>query len=168
MDEAAANAAHASVRIGRDLDRPVLVTLMHRIGEMLAAILDPLHWAVQHGRGGHHRNVLRIDAQLGTEAAAHIGRRHAQPVFVEMDVIGECVAQIVRLLGRGPHLRFASGNLGQNAAAFDRMAGPAMLPQVLMQDMRGLGECGVDVAERDLVRSDLVGGEFAAHRRRVA
>ena len=73
-----------------------------------------------------------------------------------MDVIGERVAQVVRLLGRGPHLRFAIGNFGQNAAAFDRMAGPAMLPQVLVQNVRGLGEGGVDVAKRDFVGDDLV------------
>ena len=47
------------------------------------------------------------------------------------------------------------------------MAGAAMLPQVLVQDVRGLGEGGVDVAKRDLVGDDLVGGEFAAHRRRA-
>ena len=47
------------------------------------------------------------------------------------------------------------------------MAGPPMLPQVLMQDVRGLSEGGVDVAKRNLVGRDLVGGKFAADRRRT-
>ena len=44
-------------------------------------------------------------------------------------------------------------------------AGAAVLPQLLLEHMRGLGEGRVDVAELDLVGGDDVGGELAADRR---
>ena len=102
VDQAAAHAAHAAVGVGGDLDRPILIALLRRIGEMLAAVLDPFDRAAQQRRGGDDRDVLGIDAQLRAETAADIGRRHPQPVFVEIDVVGERVTQIMRLLRRCP------------------------------------------------------------------
>ena len=46
-------------------------------------------------------------------------------------------------------------------------AGAAMLPEILVEHMRGLGEGRVDVAERDLVGGDDVDVELAPDRRRV-
>ena len=166
MDKTAAHAAHVPVGIRGDLDRPILVALLRRIGKMLAAVLDPFHRAAQQCRRGDDRDVLRIDAELGPETAADIGRRDAQPAFVELDIVGEGRAQIVRLLRRSPHRRFAIGDLRQDAAAFHRMRGAAMNPQILVHDMRGLAEGRLDVAVGDFIGDDLVRFQFAAHRGR--
>ena len=56
---------------------------------------------------------------------------------------------------------------GEDAAAFDRMAGAAVLPEIGVEHMRGLGEGGVGVAEIHLVGGDGVGVELAPHRRRA-
>ncbi len=166
VNKAATHAAHAAVGIRRKLDRPILVALLRRIGEMLAAVLDPFHRAAEQRRGGDHRDVLGIDAKLRPEAAADIGRRHPQPAFVEIDIVGEGGAQIVRLLRRSPDHGLAIGDLCENAAAFHRMAGAAMHPQIVAHHMRRLGESRIDVAISDLVGNNRVRGELAAHRRR--
>ena len=57
--------------------------------------------------------------------------------------------------------------LRENAAPFDRMGGAAMLPELLVEDMRGLGEGRFGVAVVDLVGGGDVGVELAADRRRV-
>ena len=134
---------------------------------MLAAVLGPFHRAAEQRRGGDHRDFLGIDAKFRPEAAADIGRRHAQPAFVEIDIVGDGGAQIVRLLGRRPDRGFAIRDLGEDAAALHRMAGAAMHPQILANDMRRLGEGRVDVPIRDLVGNDRVRGQLAAHRRRA-
>ena len=46
MQQAAADAEHLAVGIDRDVDRPVLVALLRRIGEMLAPVLDPFDRAL--------------------------------------------------------------------------------------------------------------------------
>ena len=85
MQQLAAQPEDAAVGRGGDLHRPVLVALLHRVEEMLAAVLDPGHRAPQQLRGGGDRHVLRIDAELGAEAAADIRRRHPQAVVVEAE-----------------------------------------------------------------------------------
>ena len=167
VDQPAANAADAAIGVSRDLDRPILIALLRRIGEMLAAVLNPFHRAAQQGRGGDRGDVLGIDAQLWAKPAADVGRGNAQPAFVEIDVIGQRVLQIVGLLRRGPHLRLAAGVLRQDAAAFHGMRGAAVDPKVLVHDVGGLGECRLAVAIGDLVGDDPVRRQLAAHRRRT-
>ena len=73
----------------------------------------------------------------------------------------------MRLLGRGPDRRSSSSRTSrENAAAFDRMGGAAMLPELLVEDMRGLAEGRSDVAIGDLVGGGDIGVELAPHRRR--
>ena len=167
MDQPAADAAHLAVGVGRDLDSPILIALLRRIGEMFAAILDPFDRTAQQSRCGDRGDVFGINAKLWAKPAADIGRGDAQPAFVEIDVIGQRVLQIVSLLRRGPDLRFAVGDLRQDAAAFHGMGGAAVDPKILMHDMGGLGERRVAVAVSDLVGDDPVRGQLAAHRRRA-
>ena len=163
VNEPAAYAAHATFGIRGDFDRPVLIALLRRIGEMLAAILDPFDRTAQQGRGGDRGDVFGIDAQLWAKTAADVRRGDAQPAFVEIDIIGQRVLQIVGLLRGGPDLGFAVGDLHQDAAAFHGMRGAAMDPKVLMHDVGGLGECRVAIAVNDFVGDDPVRRQFAAH-----
>jgi len=74
----------------------------------------------------------------------------------------------MRLLGRGPDCDAVVGAtiFRHDAAAFDRMRGAAMLPQILLEHMRRLAERSVGVAESHLVGGDDVGVELAADRGR--
>ena len=168
VDQRAAQPQHLAVGRDRDIDRPVLVALLRRIGEVLAPVLDPLDRAPKELGRGHDRDVLRIDAELGTEAATDIGRLDPQPRLLEIKERRERLEQIVRLLGRGPDCdRIVGVQLGQNAAALDRMPGAAVLPEIFLKDMRGLLEGGRRITEIDLVDGDDIGLELAPHRRRV-
>ena len=57
--------------------------------------------------------------------------------------------------------------LGDDAATLDRMAGAAMLPEIGVEHVRGLGEGGVGIAEIHLVGGHGVGVELLAHRWRT-
>ena len=150
MQQAPADAEDFCLGIERDLQRPVLVALLRRIGEMLAPILDPLDRAAGEARSRDDRDVFRIDAELRAKTAADVGRRDTQPDVIEADAGVERVEQVVRLLGRGPGSDGIVGAvvLGEDAAAFDRVAGAAMLPELGAHDtLRGReGSCDVAVA----------------------
>ena len=169
VNEPAAHAQELAAGVDRDVDRPVLVALLRGVGEMLAPVLDPFDRAPDQLGGRHHRDVFRIDAELGTEAAADVGGRDPQPALVEIEQRGQRLEQVVRLLGRGPdrHPAVDTAALGDQAAAFDRMGGAAVLPELLVEDVRGLGEGGRGVAVGDLEGRDDVAVELAPHRRRV-
>ncbi len=169
MDQSAAHADELAVGGDTDVERPVLVTLLRGVGEVLAPILDPFDRVLRELGRRHHRDVLGIDAKLGPEAAAHVRRRHAQPALVEIEQRGQRLEQVVRLLGRGPdrHGLVLAPPFGDQAATFDRMRAAAMLPDVLVEHVRGLGEGGIDVAEGDLVGGRDIAVELAAHRRRA-
>ena len=160
-----AHATDASIGVRCDLDRPILIAFLYRVGEMLAAVLDPFHRAVKKRRGGDHRNILGIHAEFRAETAADIRRRHAQSAFVEIDEFGKRMHEIVRFLGRRPHRQLAVGDLRKDAATFHRMGAAAMNPELVAQHVRGAGKRRRYVAVGDLVGHDLVRREFAAHRR---
>jgi hypothetical protein len=90
VQQLAAHAEHLGVGIDRDLQRPILVALVHRVGEIFAAVLGPFDRAAEQLRRRHHGDVLGIDAELGAEAAADVGGDDAQA------------------LGRSPSARSAS------------------------------------------------------------
>ena len=62
VNERAAQALDRSLGVGRDRKPPDLVALLHRIGEVLAPILDPFDRATQQLGGGGDRNIFGIDA----------------------------------------------------------------------------------------------------------
>ena len=134
----------------------ILVAFLRRVGEMFAPVLDPFHRTMQQGRRGNGRDIFRINAKLRAETAADIGRRNPQPAFVEIDIVGKRIAQIVRLLGRGPNLRLTIGDLHIQAAAFHRMRGAAMDPEILVQHMSGFRERRLGIAKADFVCDDFV------------
>ena len=166
MQQLAADTEHARLGIDRDLQRPVLIALVHRVGEILAAVLDPFQRAVQELRRGDYGNVLGIDAELGAEAAADVGRGDPQ-ALVHVEQRGQRLREIVRLLRRGVDGDAAVGgaDFRDGAARLDRMRGAAVLPQLLLEHMRRLGEGRVGVAEAHLVGRNDVGVQLAAHRR---
>ena len=77
VNKRAADAGNDAVLVGRDGKLPNLIALLHRIGEVLAPVLDPFDRTPQQLGGRRYRNVLGIDAELGAEAAADFGRDHS-------------------------------------------------------------------------------------------
>ena len=149
--------------------RPILIAFLDRGDEMLAPVLDPFQRSLQQLRRRGHRDILGIDAELGAEAAADIGRRHAQPVLVDAEIGAEILVEIVRLLGRGPDRDAVARRLvlRDDAARLDRMARAAMLQQLLAVDVLGRPERRVRVAIRHAVRGDDVRGKIAPRRART-
>ena len=134
---------------------------------MFAAIFDPFDRPAKRGRGGDNGDILRIDTQLRSKAAADIRRCHAQAAFIERDVVGQSGAKIVRLLRRSPNYCLATGNLGENAAAFHGMRRAAVDPELIADDVRSFRKSRFDVAVAHFVRNDAVRAELASHRRRA-
>ncbi len=166
MDQPAADAEQPGIGGNRDVDRPILVALLGRVGEMFAPVLDPFDRAPQELGGRHHRDVFGVDAELGTETAADVGGGHAQPALVEIEKRGQGLEQVVRLLRRRPDRHGVIAPFRENAAALDRMGGAAMLPQLLVEHVRGLVEGRVGIAVGHPVGGGDVGVELAPHRRR--
>src|SRR6266852_7082509 len=75
----------------------------------------------------------------------------------------------MRLLSRGPHRHRLLGvaPLRNHASAFYRMAAAAILPKLLVVNVRGLAERGFGVAIGDLVHPRDIRVELAANRRPV-
>ena len=122
---------------------------------MLAPVLDPFdRMALEQLCCRHHGDVFRIDAELGAEAAADVGRRRraslssAKSINALIDWERSCdfcvEAHTVDAV-------VACAEFRQDAAAFDRMAAAAMLPQLLAEHVRRVAERGVGIAVADPV-----------------
>ena len=77
VQHGAAQAEDFAVAVDRDRDLPVLVALLRRRQEMLAAVLLPFHRPAELDGGGRDHRLLRIERRLGAEAAADERRDHA-------------------------------------------------------------------------------------------
>src|ERR1700730_19413929 len=113
---------------------------------MLAPVLDPFDGASQELRRCHDGDVLGVDAELGTEAATHVGRRHPQSALVEAEEKGERLEEIMRLLRGGPYRDCVVAPLREQPARFDGVCGAAMLPKLFVKNMRRLAEGSIGVA----------------------
>ncbi len=130
--------------------------LVARLGiedERLAAGRRPCHWPAEAARRPQHQHVIRIDVRFHAEAAADIGRDHANLRFWDVQHRGrKLAAQPVRVL-RGAVERIAiAAEVPNGAARLDRIGSDAIVLEPQRDDVLGLGEGGVGrrrVAERD-------------------
>jgi len=115
---------------------------------MLAPVLDPFDRPLQDERRRGQRYLFRIQQEFGAEAAAHVGRHHAQLILVEPQQLHERGACLVRKLGRGPQrepvLIAVVG--GKRAASLERMRAAAMLLEVDARAMTRASKCCLCVA----------------------
>ena len=100
MNERAAHAADARIGVDRDLDVPELVALLRGRDEVLAAILDPFHRAAEQQRRERGDDLLLIEHEFRAEAAADVGRDHADLVLVAAEQIAEKAHRHMRRLRR--------------------------------------------------------------------
>ena len=167
VHQLAADAQNATVRVGGELDVPVLVAFLGGGGEVFEAVLDPFDGTAEvPGGEGHHR-LLRVEDQLGAEAAADIGRDHAELRLAEAEHVAEQALGGVRGLGGGPDGQPVLRRVGRgdDAAAFHRVAAAAVDPELFAEAVRGGGEGGVDRAVFHGHLGDEVGGRVAVGAR---
>ena len=152
-----------------DLDGVDLLALLGGGEEVLEAILDPLDRPAQAAGQPADERLLRIEARLGPEAAAHVRRRdHAHPVLGQVEQIGEHGADRVRRLGGVPDGEGVERLVvaRDDAAALHRVAAAAHHPEGLAQRVVGGGEGALGLADAlDDVGRDVVAQLVVDQRR---
>ena len=167
MQHGAAKAEDFSLAVDRDGDLPVLIALLGRGEEVLAAVLLPFHRTAElHRRGRYHR-LLRIERRLGAEAAADERRDHPDRFQVALEQIGQRAAAEVRRLRRGPDRQHVGGRIvaRQHGAAFQGHRRAAMQMHVLLEHVRRVLERGIDVAVAHRHEGGDVRREIGVYRR---
>ncbi len=129
-----------------------------RVGdETLGAIGGPLHRPAYLARGPQADDLLRIDEDLGAEAAADIGRDHPQLVLGrDADEGGDHQPRHMRVLRGVPQREMigAAVIFGQRRARLDGVGRQTVVDEIDLGDVLGGGEGGVDrlgVAERPFI-----------------
>ena len=151
VNEAAANAQDETLRIDRNLQRPILIALLDGGHRMLATVLDPFQRAAGEQRGGCQGGLFRIDAIFGTEAASDIGRDDTDLVFGEPGRLDDGGQQVVGHLRGRPDVEPAvRPAFGDHAARLHRMGTAAVLPEIFLEHVACCREGRVNIAIGDL------------------
>ena len=74
-------AGHLTILAGGDLRRHMIIACEGGGGEILDAVLDPLHRPARHDRGDDGADIAGIGADLVAEAAADVRGNHVDLVF---------------------------------------------------------------------------------------
>ena len=119
--------------------------------EVLVSRLHPLHGPTQAARHRGHEDVLGVDMPLDAEAAAHVGREHADALLGQAKHGGDGAAHRERHLGRRPHGELAADGIErrQHAAGLERHPGHARVREPRASTTTSArGEAGRGVAAR--------------------
>ena len=137
----------AAVRVGVGGEDVVMLAAVGVGGEVLAAVLDPPQRRAELARRPGERDLLGQQDALVAEAAADIGRHHADLALVDAETFGEAGAHDVRLLGRRVHDQLAEPRvpLRDHAAALERAHDLARGAQLARHRDGGLGLDGLEV-----------------------
>ncbi len=181
MQHGAAQSKNFSAAVDGDRDLPVLIALLRRREKVLAPVLLPGDGAEKLDRRGRDDRLLGVERRLGAEAAADLGRDHADRFEIAFEQVGERAAAEVRRLRRRPHRQHVAARVvaRQHGAAFERHGAAAVERELVLENVCGAREGGIDIAVahgndgRDVAREIAVragrvrlGGVAAiAHRR---
>ena len=115
---------------------------------MLAPILLPRYRPAQFHGSGRNDRFLGVERRLGAEAAADMGRDHADRFEIALEQIGERAAAQVRRLGRRPHRQDVAARIVtcEHGAPFERHGAAAMKRKLFLEHVRRACKCRVDVA----------------------
>ena len=135
----------------------------------LAARLRPLHGAAEPARDRERERLLGVDVQLRAEAAADVGRDHAQLRLGDAGDAAERDAGDVRHLRRRPERELAGrrDRRDEHGARLDRVRDQPVLAIALLDRDGGLGEQPVDLARVELPRVAAVRAELLVDERRA-
>ena len=130
------------LRVEGQLGRRDVVAALAVRQEGLGAVAGPLDRPAQLLRGERGHRVLGIEHRLHAEAAADIGRDHPDLFGREAEIGGERVAERPGSLGAGMdgELALAPFQLGHGRPRLHRVADEAVVDQLELGDVRGLGE----------------------------
>ena len=128
------------------LQRDVLVARMKAGDQVLAPVLGPGHRAFQFARQPHQHDIFGAQRHLLPEAAADVGRDHAQVGFRHAEHVGDGGAREMRHL-RGAGQRDAAGRGVVGGVAAARFHRRGVLPVRARFDGDGLGRAGPDLVE---------------------
>ena len=169
MQHPAAQPENFAGGVDRDRHVPILIALLGRAEEMLAAVLDPFHRPAKLERRRRNHRLLRIEDRLRAKTAADVRRDHADRFDIAVEQIGEHAAAEMRRLRAGPYREQVRNRIvaRQHGARLDRHAAAAVLPDHLLEDVRGAGEGGLDVAIGEREAGDDVRGKIAVRARRI-
>ena len=130
-----------AVRVGVGGQHVVMLAAVGVGGQVLAPVLDPLQRDAELARRPRQRHLLGAQDALVAEAAADIGRHHADLALVDAEAFGEAGADDVGLLRRGVHDELAEPRvpLRDHAAPLERAHDLARGPQLPRDGVGGLG-----------------------------
>ena len=155
----------AAVVVEADLDVMQLVARMRRTHHVLAAIFDPAYRSSEPAGEERDQQILGIDVAFAAETAADIQRDTADARFRQAQQRGGFAAHPMNHLGRGPDRRRVAARIigADDAAAFHRHGGIAMVIEAPRQPVRRACQCGVGVASANREIADQVGLELIVH-----
>ena len=146
-----------AVLVERELGMRDVVAAMRVGHEGFGTLRRPLHRPVHLARRPQADDLFRIDEDLGAEAAADVGRDHAQFVLGrDADESRDDQPRHVRILRRVPEREVIGAGIvfGQRHARLDRVRHQAVVDDVELGDVLGGGEGRVHrlgVAERPFI-----------------
>jgi hypothetical protein len=145
-----------AVALGPHLDVGDLVTPLVGDRHVLRARLRPLDRKAELARRPAGEQLLAVDLQLLAEAAADVGRDHADVILAEAEQQRHEQPDEVGNLRRGVQRQRPGTVVGDDAAALDRRAGDAVVDDPALDDHVGLRKALLDIpaGQRPLV--DLV------------
>ena len=157
--------AQAAVGVEAGAQRVVMVARVGARQEVLAARLDPFHGAAQPHREQAQRHVLRIENALHAEAAADVGRDHANRVLRHTERLGQTVTRQVRHLRARPERQLAVGGVpvGHPAAALHRCRRVAVGAKRPVDDRDGAVHREIDAAVLEAAREQHVARRLLVH-----
>ena len=159
----------AAVIVEADFDIMKLVARMGGAHQMFAALLDPAHRATEPMSEKRDQQILGIDVALAAEAAADIERDAAHPRLRQAEQRGGLAPYPMHDLGRGPDRRGVGARIvgADDAAAFHRHRGVAVVIEAPLQAMRRARHRAIGIATADRKFSDQIGLQAVVHDRTV-
>ena len=160
------DAENAAGAIGVSRELVVVVAGMGRGQQMLAAILDPAHRAIELQGQRRHDDFFRVEPRLWSEPAADIGGDDADAALLEIEDLAERDAHRVRRLGRGIDHDLVEPVVatGEHAAAFERRSRLPVHAEFARHGDFGSPRRGLDVAALEPVLEIEIVAPALVHR----
>ena len=166
MQKAVAQREDAPGLVGRHLDVVQLSALVARAGEVLGAVLDPLHRAAQADRRRGDHDLFGIEQHdLRAEAPADVGRDHLDAELGKAEEPRQAVLDRQRRLGGDPRPQHPCPRVvvGDDAAGLQRAAAAALDRQSLAEHVGGPRERGVRITHALRDPGGAVPGNIRVH-----
>ena len=154
----AAQAADGAVALAGDLQLAFGVAGVVRRDQVLAAVFDPFHRAVELSRRERDQEILGIELAAHAEAAADVGLDHGDGVLGQPHLLRQDAAVVEHHLGHAGDGEMALGRVpfGEQTARLHRHRAETLHREALAAGVRRVAERGVGVALFRRQRDDVV------------